>query len=268
MNKATIVSALFNIEREDMDGRPWEEYLKWFDIFLKLKTPMVLFITEDLVEFVTERRGSIPTAIMPQRTEDIPYFYLHDQIQEILDSEEYKEKISDPDRIECNHAMYSVIQYSKFPWMKKAAEINPHKSDVFFWLDAGASRFFGDFDLNKEFPGKPAYESLEEMGESFLIQMNCDYYPDLFQKKELSPSYLFDNRSYVLGSLFGGHKNSVAKVCDMVEDILLNRMIKKGNVNNEQIALGYLVKKHPDEFSVYSRTNGEHMDIFNVLASE
>ena len=56
MNKATIVSALFNIEREVMDGRPWEEYLKWFDIFLKLKTPMVLFVTEDLVEFVTERR--------------------------------------------------------------------------------------------------------------------------------------------------------------------------------------------------------------------
>ncbi len=89
-----------------------------------------------------------------------------------------------------------------------------------------------------------------------------------FQKPELSLSYLFDNRSYVLGSLFGGHKNSVPKVCDMVEDILLNRMIKKGNVNNEQIALGYLVKKYPDEFSVYSRTNGEHMDIFNVLASE
>ena len=45
-------------------------------------------------------------------------------------------------------------------------------------------------------------------------------------------------------------------------------MIKKGNVKYEQIALGYLDKKYPDEFSVYSRTNGEHMDIFNVLASE
>ena len=27
MSKVTIVSALFNIER--VDGRPWEEYLKW-----------------------------------------------------------------------------------------------------------------------------------------------------------------------------------------------------------------------------------------------
>ena len=50
MSKVTIVSALFDIER--IDGRPWEEYLKWFDEFLKLKTPMVLFVSEDLKEFI------------------------------------------------------------------------------------------------------------------------------------------------------------------------------------------------------------------------
>ena len=68
-------------------------------------------------------------------------------------------------------------------------------------LDAGGSRFFGDFDLNKEFPGKPAYESLEEMGESFLIQMNCDYYPDLFQKNQNCPchtSLTIDHMFWVL----------------------------------------------------------------------
>ena len=41
-NKVTVVSALFDIER--VDGRPWEEYLKWFDEFLKLKVPMRTFL--------------------------------------------------------------------------------------------------------------------------------------------------------------------------------------------------------------------------------
>ena len=50
MSKVTFVSALFDIDR--VDGRKWDNYLKWFDITLKLKVPMVLFITEDLVEFV------------------------------------------------------------------------------------------------------------------------------------------------------------------------------------------------------------------------
>ena len=51
----------------------------------------------------------------------------------------------------------------------------------------------------------------------------------------------------------------------MVEDIFLNEMIKKGNVNNEQIALGYLIKKYPDEFAVYERTNGKHLALFEEL---
>ena len=66
--------------------------------------------------------------------------------------------------------------------------------------------------------------------------------------------------------MFGGHKNIIPKVSDLVEDVLLNKMIAEGNVNNEQIALGYLVKNHPDEFSVYERTNGKHMDLFTELA--
>ena len=42
-------------------------------------------------------------------------------------------------------------------------------------------------------------------------------------------------------------------------------MINKGNVNNEQIALGYLIKKHPDDFAIYYRTNGKHMVLFEEL---
>ena len=53
--KVTIVSALFDIDR--VDGRKWDEYLKWFDLTLKLKCPMVLFLTPDLQEFVDKRRG-------------------------------------------------------------------------------------------------------------------------------------------------------------------------------------------------------------------
>ena len=264
MSNVTVVSALFNIDR--VDGRKWDEYLKWFDKTLQLKVPMILFITEDLVEFVEERRGDLPTELIVDTIDDIPYYHLKDEIQDILDSEEYKENISDPDRIECKQARDSVIQYSKFPWIKYAVEKNPHDTDYFFWLDAGGSRFFDNFDLTEQWPSKEACKSLEEMGESFLLQMNCDYYPDLYNADELDLDYLYDNRSYVLGSLFGGHKNKIPSVCDLVEDVLINEMINKKNVNNEQIALGYIIKKYSDEFSLYERTTGKHMALFTELA--
>ena len=128
MSEVTIVSALFNIDREEMDGRQWDEYLKWFDITLKLNCPLYLFITEDVKEFVEERREGMPTKIVVQKEEDMPYYGLNDTIQNILDSDEYKQNMSDPNRIECKHSMYSVIQYSKFPWMKTAVEDNEFRN--------------------------------------------------------------------------------------------------------------------------------------------
>ena len=90
MSKVTLVSALFNIKREEMDGRTWEEYLKWFDITLKLKCPMVLFVSGDLLSFVEKRRKDIPTKTIVQNIEEIPYYYLKDKMDSILQSEDYK----------------------------------------------------------------------------------------------------------------------------------------------------------------------------------
>ena len=136
---------------------------------------MVLYVSKDVEEFIKERRNHVLTDVNVQTVEEIPYYNLKDEIQDILDSDEYKENIEDPNRIECKQSMYSVIQYSKFPWLKDAVEKNPHDSDFFFWLDAGGSRFFGLYDLKKDYPSKEAVKSLEEMGESFLVQMNTEY---------------------------------------------------------------------------------------------
>ena len=270
MSKVTFVSALFDINR--VDGRKWEEYLKWFEITLKLRVPMVLFLDRDMQEYIDERRGDmfseneyLKTQTLYQTLEDIPYYGLKDQIQEILDSDQYKKDMSDPERIECKQAMYPIIQYSKFPWLTQAAAMNPHESDYFFWLDAGGSRFFEDYDLTQNYPSEEAKKALDEMGDSFLVQMNTEYYTDLANAKTLSTDYLYDNRSYVLGSMFGGHKKSLFRVCDMVHDVLMNDMIANNTINNEQIALGYLIKKYPDEFSLYERTNQKHMALFHEL---
>ena len=268
--KVTFVSALFDINR--VDGRKWEEYLKWFEITLKLRVPMVLFLDRDMQEYIDERRGDmfseneyLKTQTLYQTVEDIPYYGLKDQIQEILDSDQYKKDMSDPERIECKQAMYPIIQYSKFPWLTQAAAMNPHGSDYFFWLDAGGSRCFEDYDLTQNYPSEEAKKALDEMGDSFLVQMNTEYYTDLANAKTLSTDYLYDNRSYVLGSMFGGHKKSLFRVCDMVHDVLMNDMIANNTINNEQIALGYLIKKYPDEFSLYERTNQKHMALFHEL---
>ena len=273
MNKDfAIVSALFNIEREGMDGRAWEDYLEWFNKTLKLRVPMILFVTQDLEHYIKERRlkefgaeEDLPTEIIVQTTDDIPYYHLKDQLDNIIASEQYRERIADPGRIECRHSMYSIIQYSKFKWLTAAADSNPFESKFFFWLDAGGSRFFDDYDITHDYPSPNAMESFEAMGDQFLVQMNMEYYPDLAEASILPKSYLLNNRSYVLGSMFGGGINSVKKVADDIEDVFINEMIGNDYVNNEQIALGYLIKKNPDDYAIYERTNHKHAAIFEEL---
>ena len=265
MNDVTIVSALFNIHREGMDGRKWEDYLRWFDIFLKLKCSMVLFVTKDVQDFIEERRLTVPTTVIIQEIEEIPYYYLKDDMDKIIESEDYQKKISDPDRIECQHSMHPIINFSKFEWLKQAADENPYNSKYFFWMDAGSSRFFEGYDTSLDYPSPNAVEALNEMEDSFLIQMNMEFYKDLAEADELSEEYLLDNRSYILGSMFGGGLKSIEKISEYMKDVLENLMVKKGIVNNEQIAFGYLVKKYPDDFAVFERYTGKHMELFTEL---
>lgn len=266
MKQVTLVTSLFNIEREKMDGRMWENYLEWFEKTLRIKCPIMIFTSSELIPFIEEKRLNIPTEIISHEIEEIPYYYLKNDIDKILNSEQYTERISDPNRIECKHSIYSIIQYSKFKWLKMAIEENPFNSKFFFWLDAGGSRFFDDLDLDLGYPSENAIEALEEMGEKFLIQMNMEFYKDLVNADILTEKYLLDNRSYILGSFFGGTEKMIHKVAQDIESVFLHEMIENEFVNNEQIALGYLVKQNPDDYEIYERYDGKHMSLFSELS--
>jgi hypothetical protein len=267
-NKFCLVTSLFNINREDMsgnDGRTWEDYLLWFEKTLRLKSPMIVFCQDDLVEFV-EKRREYPTKIITHTVPEIPYYFLKDKIETIIFSEEYQSKIDVPQRIECQHPMYTVVQYSKFKWLDRAIQINPFDSEYFFWIDAGASRHFDGFDTNQNFPSQTSLDAFDQMGEKFLLQLNMEFYADLAYAETLNEDYLWNSRAITCGSFFGGKLEAVKKVNMEIHDILINKMINNKFVNNEQIALAYLLKTKPDLFVEYRRYNGKHMDIFTELS--
>jgi hypothetical protein len=267
MSSTTIISALYNINREIMDGRSWQNYLTWFSNTLKLKCPMVLFVSTELNEFIKYHRNDLPTFIINNQLDELPYYYLKPNIDKIISSTDFQNKIADPNRIECKHSLYSIIQYSKFLWMQKASELNPFNSRFFFWLDAGGSRFFDNFNLANDWPGQSALKSFDSINDRFLLQMNLTPYQDLAFTPSLPDSYLLDNRSYILGSLFGSTQLGINKISELVDYVLQKQMIANNFINNEQIVLGYLVKKNPKYFACFHRHNYnyKHMAIFEEL---
>lgn len=262
-----IVTSLYNLsELKRDDDRNWNTYLNWFSKTLQINCPFIIFAESNLSNFIMKHRNENPTFIINQSLNEIPLYYLKDQIQSILDSDEYKKNMSDCERIECKDAIYSVIQYSKFKWLKESSRINPFNSKYFFWLDAGASRFIDSSDMKNEYPSQESINQLEKIDNTFLLQYNFEYYTDLVNSCRLSLDYLWDNRSFICGSMFGGNAESI-KIIDKEIDDVMNLMISHKCINNEQIALGYLCKNKEELFTRFYRTNPKnHLSLFQEMA--
>jgi hypothetical protein len=264
----TLVTALYDINRKtEGDGRSFDEYLSWFAKTLKVKSPMVIFVEESLKDFVAEQRGNLPTKIITQSLEEIPYYHLNDDIQKILDDETFKSKIGAPSRVECKMSLYNVVIFSKFPWVKRVIEENPFDSEYFMWMDAGLSRFFDPHgvNINQPYPSESAEEVLIDNKESVLIQATMNFYPDLVNAEVCDESYFLDPRSWVMAGLWGGGSEVLTKFCDMVDEVLQEKMIKNNVINNEQIVMAYLYKNNDDMFTVFENYTHMHRQ-YEIIA--
>jgi hypothetical protein len=256
----TLVTSLYNIGRDiDGDGRSFEDYLSWFKETLKVKSPMVIFVDESLKEFVEECRKNLPTKIIEQSLDEVPYYFLNEKIKNVLDDTNFKSRIGSPDRVECKMSLYNVIIYSKFPWVKRVIEENPFNSEYFMWIDAGLSRFFNQHDVNTNnlYPSSSAAKSLLENKDSVLIQTSMSYYPDLVNAETCTEEYFWDARTWIMAGLWGGGAAILSKFCNMMDEVLQEKMLKSGVINNEQNAMAYLYKNNDDMFVVFE--NHSHM---------
>lgn len=258
-----ITTALFDIKREtEGDGRSINEYLKWFEQTLSLESPMTIYTEPKFYDFIETRRKGMESRIICQNLENIPYYHLLPQINSILMNTDYIGKIKDPSRIECKLPLYNIIQYSKFKWISNSILMDEGKSDFYFWMDAGCSRFFNNHDPKfiKSWPSTERLEfnKLNIQGNVNTRVMYQDLQPDI---------YKWDNNCILVGTLFGGDIATMNIIDREIENILINDMVSQRMINNEQIALGMLYKRNPDLFSVYINPNGGHLPFFEYLSN-
>lgn len=247
----TFVTALYDIQRENNgDGRKFSDYIDWILRTINTQANYVIY-TERKVEKYLPKNEKIK--IIVTDLEDTPLYSLKEKIDEILNDKFYINNIQDPQRIECNLSLYNIIQYSKFAWLKEAINYNYFNSDYFFWIDAGCSRFFNN--LSENFPN---YTNI--LDKKFYIQGNINT-----GNIEINEDYKWRSDCVLVGTFFGGKKTYVTKVSNLVIDFLINEMLFKNMINNEQIALAFIQKKHPELFNVYIKIDGNHLSILQTL---
>lgn len=257
---ATVITALFDIQRESAgDGRSMNDYLGWFDTTLRLNVNMVIFTEPKFKDFVLSRRLPENTKVVVCNLGDIPYFKYDAEIRSILSNEDYKSKIKDPNRIECNLSLYNVIQYSKFEWIRETIQNKYFDTEFYFWMDAGCSRFFENFDTEKLWPQN--YNIINFNKFNCQGNINTSKYENNWPGEDF---YIYENNCFIVGTLFGGGKEICIKIADLVRD-KFEYFLSKQIVNNEQIILGILYQENKDNFSVITYLNGHHLPFFSIL---
>jgi hypothetical protein len=247
----TYITALYNIARESVgDGRKWESYLAWFKDTLKHNAPMIVYVPPELADFALEHRpahlrNEASTWIVVAPLEVIPYYKYHEEIQKVLASPEYQARMRDPKRIECYLPLYTVIQYSKFPWLTNAVRVNPFNSEQFFWIDAGFSRFYEGTAPHLT----PAVKC------RFVSDGNCANDTNQFVisatpniRTPIHEDYIWDNNSRLHGSTFGGTGPAVLAMAEEVNREFERYLYQEKVVNNEQILLLCIYKNKPYMF--------------------
>ena len=119
------------------------------------------------------------------------------------------------------------------------------------WIDAGLSRFFDKDDLTNPYPSKNGIEAMLGNKNKVIIQTSMSYYPDLVNVNGCTEEYFWDARSWVMAGLWGGGSKVLKKFCNLIDDVLQNKMMHNGVINNEQNAMAYVYKNNTDLFLAF-----------------
>jgi hypothetical protein len=258
----TIVTALFDINREKKgDGRKVSEYLEWFRKTLQLNCKLFIVTEEKFHQFIIENRPKgYPTYIKTDGLGNSKYYKYLPEMKEILESEEYKKKISCPNRVECKLPEYNVIQYSKFGWLENCMELNPFDSEYFLWMDAGISRFFLNVQVKNPYPSERGNNFLKENLGKFIIQRRRD-----LEKYKIDENFMWGAENLLKGTMFGGNKDAVSKISKLVEEKFLESL-KEKKVNNEQLVLTLVWNENKNLFKTTEDSSRCHLILFKKLS--
>jgi hypothetical protein len=262
MNPVTIVTAFFDINRAERgDGRTVDEYKEWLKKTLRLNCNLFIVTEEKFRDFFLENRPTqYATYIKVIPFQYSHYYRYYDDMCKILNDPQYRLRIAHPDRVECRLPEYNIIQYSKFHYLKMAMERDIFKSDYFFWMDAGCSRFFLDVDLSRPYPSPHGMAILKQSENRFVIQKRRD-----LERFPIDDNFIWRADNLLSGGMFGGNKQAVHAMSRLVEKCFQEKMLQRGNVNNEQLALAMVWKEHPELFFTTNDSPGYHLVLFKYL---
>ncbi len=237
-SQMTLVSSLVNINREAVDGRQFSTYVEWFFQTLQIRAPMILFVDPEIAELVAKAREGKPTKIIQQSFPATPLAWSTPFIHQTQQSKEWKEFAKNPGDLNNKSAPYVTLMHSKFAWIWDAIQDNPFHTDLFFWIDAGLSRFWKD--LFSPYHMEPHPITIRKFRKEKKIIAQVGGYKEHFLEQVLggrkfTPEMLIGcNENILMGGFWGGALECVQHACEYALNFYIHELIQKHRVDNDQ----------------------------------
>ena len=258
-SQITLVTSLVNINREQFDGRKYSEYTNWFFNTIRIQAPMIIYVEPQLVDIVKEIRGSLPTKIIPQILGTIPLLWSIPFVEQILQSPQWKAHQKHPNDLVNRSPAYAPVIHSKMVYMINAIEENPFNTDMFFWIDAGLSRFWRANPMSSE----PHPRTVRDLRKSRKIFAQVGGHKEHLLQQSLTLDQLIGaNENILMAGFWGGHMSTVKELCSFVIEFYVKEMIQKMRIDTEQTSWFFHYQQNKDNYILIAPNEIDYVNFY------
>jgi hypothetical protein len=219
MEAVTVFTALYDLDRESIDSRSFEIYVKWLKATIVLFPGIVIFHGGELDQYNLENCRLINKPLSELQT-----FKFQKEVLVALDSF----NPTAPHDITFTLPKYALLQYSKFEF----ATLIPNPSDSVLWVDAGISRFIREISPNQL---DISARKLLDSGVDSLFEIDIRNNLNLF-KFQLRDSHIGSCRRVISGGSFWIRTSFVPKLYDSIQ-FGISEWLDRKQWDNEQVML-------------------------------
>lgn len=240
----TIVTGFFNIQRDKWShySRSLEKYKDNFRRISTIPDPMIIFVEKELYDFVLECRQDKAeiTTIHIITIQDLYYYPYYQQIETIMNSDDFKKDLKNPICPEICSPLYDVIMWSKIDLVARVVKNNPYQTSHFVWLDFGIhTHMFRDEMLLRPLFNKPIPNKLK-----FL----CLSFPEPADLK--ISTYYKSNNVRLAGTSFSGDAHHMLLLETHVKTEV-DRCLSQKVVDSDQAVFTQIYLQHPQLFDLH-----------------
>ncbi len=193
----SIVTCFYKLEKSK---HTFQEYVEWINnLILNLNDAKIIIFTnkndEPFMQNILSKNKSINYTIIIREIDDL---YISKRYQNIWNEQYVMDNQKNCGRsIEC----YKIWN-SKFSFLKDAIELNPYKSNKFIWNDIGNVR---NKNMSPYIKTYPNHNNISDKKLDIVLLKGFTNEKQLF----------FDNEVHFSGSMFGGGKDVILKLCKL-----------------------------------------------------